>query len=133
MTTSTPSGITLVINGQTPSQKNSKNILVNRKTGRPFISSNERVKSWQASAKLELTAQNWRVTGRVKAYYHFYVKDNVRRDLDNMIASVNDALQAAGVVEDDCWQVLSIGGAHAEIDRDDPRAVITLIDDSDTD
>lgn len=130
MTSSPASSITLVLTGQTPSQKNSKQILTNRRTGRPFISSNERVKAWQASAQAELIAQNWRVTGKVRVYYHFYVKDNVRRDLDNMIASVNDALQAAGVVEDDRWQVLSIGGAHAEIDKADPRAVITLIDDS---
>lgn len=103
---------------------------MNRRTGRPFISSNDRVKSWQASAQLELIAQNWRVSGPVKAYYHFYVGDNRGRDLDNMIASVNDALQLAGVIENDKWQILSIGGAHAEYDKADPRAVITLIPDN---
>jgi hypothetical protein len=41
-----------------------------------------------------------------------------------MIASVNDCLVKAGLIEDDCWQLLSIGGANCQIDRKNPRAEI---------
>lgn len=134
----------IVISGQTPSQKNSKQILTNRRTGRNFISSNDIVKSWQHSALTELRSETRRFNkGRIQIDYMFYVKDDAQRDLDNMIASVNDVLQQAnalmtlkngkpkmlkgtGIIYGDHWQKLRIGSADAEIDRDNPRAEITI-------
>lgn len=82
-------------------------------------------KAWEKEALIEL-ALNYkgRADGKVTIAYHFFVKDNRERDLDNMMASVNDCLVKAGLIENDCWQLLSIGGANAEIDKKDPRAEI---------
>lgn len=118
----------ITILGQTPAQKNSKQIFYNKSTGKPFITSNDTVKSWQKQAALQLYEMKDRelFTEPVKVDYHFYVKDNRKRDIDNMVASINDALQAGGILEGDHWQVLEIGSAKAEIDKEDPRAVITI-------
>lgn len=116
---------TYVIFGQTPAQKNNKQLYKNAKTGKMFITSSNTVKEWQINAELQLLNKP-KVSGRVMVGYVFYVKDNRRRDLDNMIATVNDALVKAGIIEDDCWQILTIAGANASIDKEHPRVVVSL-------
>lgn len=140
----------IVISGQTPAQKNNKQIFENRRTGRKFISSSDIVKNWQASALAELRSEKRRFNkGRIQIDYMFYVIDDTQRDLDNMIASVNDILQQAnalgtlkngklkllkgtGIIYGDHWQRLRIGSADAQIDRQNPRAemIITELDDN---
>lgn len=134
----------IVISGQTPSQKNSKQIFKSRRTGASFISSSDIVKNWQAAAYTELRSERRRFNkGRIQIDYMFYVKDDTQRDLDNMIASVNDVLQKAnalmtykngkevilkgtGIIYGDHWQKLRIGSADAAIDRANPRAEMTI-------
>lgn len=133
----------IVITGQTPSKKNSKQIYRNRKTGTPFIASSDIAKSWEQSALLQLKQCKYRFRTRVQIDYMFYVEDDAQRDLDNMVTSVNDVLQAAnraytlqrgtmkplkgsGILKGDHWQLLRIGSADAAIDRDNPRAVMTI-------
>jgi len=131
--------MTITILGQTPAQKNNKSIVKNRRTGKMFIMSSQTVKTWQASALDQLKGVSDRFTSPVRVSYHFYVKDNRPRDIDNMIASINDILQAAnadslkegvtkktGIISGDHWQVLEIGSARASIDKENPRAEITI-------
>jgi len=117
----------IIILGQTPSQKNAKRMAINRRTGKPFPVTAPQVKEWQKSAHQQLTTQyKGKAEGKVCIGYSFFVKDKRRRDIDNMIASVNDAVVKAGLIEDDDWQHLSIGGADAELDTKNPRAVIYI-------
>lgn len=133
----------ITILGQTPSQKNSKQLFKNARTGKMFITSNSRVKDWQADAIRQLVSFPYKFSGRVQIDYMFFVKDNRPRDIDNMMASVNDSLQAAnsdmaiqrgkirpvkgtGIIQGDNWQLLKIGSADAEIDKENPRAVLTI-------
>ena len=117
----------LVLSGQTPAQKNSKQMAFNRSTGRMFPVSNPIVKRWQGAVAKELSLLSFEtMLEPVTITYKFYVQDNRRRDIDNMIASVNDALVKAGVLQDDTWQMLSIGSAEAEIDKDNPRAEVWI-------
>lgn len=112
------------ISGQTPAQKNRKVISYRGKT--PFLRTADTVKQWQDMAALELRKYDLAIKGKVIVHYAFFVKDNRRRDLDNMIATVNDALVKAGIIEDDNWQTLIIAGADARIDKENPRAEITI-------
>lgn len=137
----------ITILGQVPAQKNSKTVGRNRYTGKTFVTSNSRVKNWQQSALAQLRDFDHKFKGRVQIDYMFYVKDNVQRDTDNMIASVNDILQQAnseiqivkgkakpvkgtGVIQGDHWQLLRIGSADAAIDKENPRCelIITELD-----
>lgn len=112
--------------GQVPSQKNGKSVGVNPRTGKIFVTSNKIVKAWQEDVAWQLKTQKLVIKGKSVIDYTFYVKDNRRRDLDNMVASVNDALVKAGVIEDDSWQLLEIGGARGEYDKTNPRVILTF-------
>lgn len=92
-----------------------------------FIMSNSRVKEWQRVALLELSAVKDRFIIPIKIDYLFYVKDNRKRDLDNMIASVNDVLQASEIISGDHWQVLEIGSAKATVDKEYPRCELLIM------
>lgn len=117
----------LTIHGQTPAQKNGKQF-ARLRDGRTILVSNKIVQAWQkeAAKELALLYQRDTFTERVRISYMFFVKDNRGRDIDNMIASVNDALVKAGVLLDDKWQLLAIGSADAQLDKENPRAEIVI-------
>lgn len=118
----------ITIPGQTPSQKNSKQIIPSKP---PRLVDNKIVREWRnKTAKyLQESYHDDMKDKQVIAIYSFYLKDRVRRDIDNMISSCNDALVQAGVLSDDNWKVLRIGGAEACLDKENPRAEITLVED----
>ena len=115
----------IVISGQTPAQKNRKKMSF--QGGKPRLYTEAKVKSWQDQAAIELMPLRGKgFDERVSIVYMFYCKDNRRRDIDNMVASVNDALVKAGIVVDDSWQSLCSGGFDADIDKDNPRAEVWI-------
>lgn len=118
----------IVIPGQTPSQKNNKQIIPSKP---PRLVDNAIVKKWRDNTAkyLEDTYKNNLRDKQVIAVYTFYLKDRVRRDVDNMISSCNDALVQSGILSDDNWKILRIGGAEATVDKDNPRAEIVLFED----
>lgn len=118
----------ITIFGQTPSQKNNKQIIPSKP---PRLVDNAIVKKWrnETAKYLAETYKEDLKEKQVIAIYTFYLKDRVRRDIDNMISSCNDALVQAGILSDDNWKVLRIGGAEAVLDKDNPRAEITLVED----
>jgi Holliday junction resolvase RusA-like endonuclease len=113
----------LVISGQVPAQKNQKKMA--NIGGRMILYTSAQVKDWQQSASWELKGKP-QFKGKVIIDYIFYVKDNRRRDLDNMLCTVNDALVKAGIIEDDTWQVLEIGSVIGELDKSNPRAEVFI-------
>ena len=123
----------IVLPGQTPAQKNNKQIVGIRPVskglwrGTPTIVDSKITKTWRdATAKLLSDAHTAVLTGQIVAHYTFYVKDKRGRDIDNMVVSCNDALVKGGVIPGDTWQKLRIAGAIAVIDRENPRAEIEL-------
>ena len=122
----------LIIHGNTPSQKNGKEIAINRKTGQRFVRSNDRVKAWQTMAVQSLMSQfnGLQVTEYPVDLSLVFYFDNLRRhDLDNAAAGVMDALVKAGVLEDDSVKyveclTLQYGG----LDKEQPRVEIYLDD-----
>lgn len=87
----------ITIPGRVPSKKNSKRIF--RRGGRTIVLPSEGYERWKKQAlkviKKKLIPSPYYVT------YIFRMKGKARSDLDNMIASVNDVLQDAGVLDDD--------------------------------
>lgn len=122
----------LEIKGNTPALKNAKQIFINKRTGKPFITSSNLSKDWQASAKEQLTEQfeGLKVSGYpISIAMEFYFKTKRAKDLDNAATSVLDAMVSAGVIEDDNINFvdnlsISFGG----FDKDDPRVIIFLDD-----
>lgn len=121
----------ITILGQCPPQKNDKKIAINSRTGKRFPITGAKTKEWQQSAHVQLTTQyKGQFEGRAGISYMFYVKDNRRRDWDNMVATVNDALVKAGVLSDDSWQACYCAGVDCEMDSDNPRVELWVTDDS---
>lgn len=122
----------LVVTGDTPSKKNSKNVAINRKTGRMFPVSNKRYVAWERVAVRELAAQfqGYQITDYpIELTLTFYFKDLRAHDLDNCAGSVLDSLKLAGIIEDDSYKyvnklVLIYGG----LSKDNPRVEIDLED-----
>ncbi len=120
----------LTISGNTPSQKNRKIISQNRATGRPFLRTAPQVKNWQAIAEIELREQftgfkvsDYPISLNIVVYF-----DNLRRrDLDNALSTIMDALVAADIIEDDSNKfVESISISYGGIDKISPRAEVFL-------
>lgn len=115
----------ITILGQTPSKKNSR---INTRSGRSFPS--KRYSEWHKSASEQLK-QLISITPRgdsekVAIFYMFYVQDLRRRDVSNMIESINDLFVDLGIVKDDDWKHVKIGDGDAELDRENPRAEIII-------
>lgn len=120
-------GMELTILGQTPSKKNSR---INTRSGRSFPS--KRYTEWHKSASEQLeTILKDEVTinsdSKCEINYMFYVQDLRRRDVSNMIESINDLFVDLKLVEDDDWKHVRIGFGDAELDRENPRAEISII------
>lgn len=115
----------ITILGQVPSKKNSR---INTRSGRSFPS--KRYSEWHKNSSLQLKRafpESTRgVSDKVTINYMFYVQDLRRRDVSNMIESINDLFVDLGIVEDDDWKHVRIGTGDAELDRENPRAEITI-------
>ena len=64
-------------------------------------------RAWHREAWSILRAHRCRYTGPVALYMFAYPPDRRRRDLDNLLKAVQDALVAARVIEDD-YQVAEL-------------------------
>lgn len=98
------------ISGRVISKKNSKRIAFNRRTGRPLLVSSHSYKDFSEEATAELTEQLYKAKARgfrfpLQAPYSldftFLLKGVSSTDIDNMITSVCDVLQDAGIIDDD--------------------------------
>ncbi len=120
----------LVIPGNVPSQKNSKEISVNRATGKRFVRSNDRVLAWKDMAIVSLRMQfkDYKVVGYpIKCVLVFYFDNFRRHDLDNAASGVMDALVAAGVIEDDSVKYVDLLALqYGGYDKTNPRVDINL-------
>lgn len=123
----------LTIPGNVPSQKNGKEIYRSG-NGRMFVGSNSRVIRWKMMAAIELNRQ---FRGhKITAYpltitLTFYFDNKRRHDLDNAAGGVMDALQASGVIEDDC--VANVNALHLHyggLNKTNPRVEILIKGDS---
>lgn len=116
------------IYGQVLSQKNSKQIVYNKSTGKPLIVSNKRVQEWKKDVAKQLYG-----IGLFKGEYPTYVsitiwnKDKRARDLDNQFTSIMDSIVDAGILsDDDCWRVGEFRVKFAGVDKENPRAEIEI-------
>lgn len=64
---------------------------------------------------------------RCEVEIRVWFPDNRVRDLDNLIKVLQDAIEASGVMENDCWQVLFRLSLEAMgIDRTNPRIILEM-------
>jgi len=116
----------LVVNGRTPSKKNSKQIIYVR--GKPLIISSKDYAIWHKTA-LQTLKTAPKFNGNTKAVVLCFYSENKRKfDLSNKAESIMDLLVDAGILQDDNYEVvprliLEYGG----ISKENPRCEIHLL------
>lgn len=138
--------MTMTYFGIIKAKKNSKQIIRGR-DGRPLIISNTAARANEADmieqfeaqlaeygkrpmtaaerTKAMLDANECRLNYKIEAT--IYQPNNIRRDLDNQITSILDALTKSGAILDDCRKyVKELSVIDGGIDKDRPRAEITI-------
>lgn len=108
-----------------PSKKNSKQIFWNKKTNKPFITSQNNFKEWNKRnvifCKSQYKGNPIEKCNNIILGITFYT--NHKKDLTNVAESMMDCLVEAGILKDDCWQVTGeislnpfwFGNSYAEI------------------
>lgn len=93
----------IIITGEVASLKNQKQLFLNKRTGKMFITSSQKSKQWVKDALWQLKGVPAITSYPAAITMIFYFKSKRKRDLDNVCSSVLDVLKTASVIEDDDW------------------------------
>lgn len=108
-------------------KKNHMEILVNRKTGRPFIAQSKQYKYYEKEAMWFIKYKNLNISEPVNIKYLFYMPTRRRVDLLNLEAAADDILTKAGVIADDNSNiVVGHDGSRVFYDKARPRTEIYI-------
>ena len=118
----------LVLQGETPSKKNSK---IRTRSG--YMVPSAQHQKWHQDAMLQLHGQISRMRKQpepidtpVQITMQFFHGDNVRRDSDNQASSIMDLLQDAKLLADDRWQIVRILNIYNHYDKGHARCEIDI-------
>ena len=110
-------------------KKNSQQIMINRKTGRPFVMQSSKYKEYEQSCGYFLKKLPKPINEPVNVKCVFYRETKIRCDLSNLIAAIDDILVKYGILADDNFKVIaSHDGSRVYIDKEKPRTEIEITD-----
>lgn len=109
-------------------KKNHQRIVVNRKTGRPFVMQSEDYTQYEKDAGWFLQhIPDKPIDYPVNVKYKFYKQNNVRCDLSNLIAAADDILVKYGILADDNFHIIrGHDGSRVYVDKNYPRTEIFI-------
>ena len=117
-----------IISGNPISKKNSHRAY--RVGSRLFVAPSGEYRKWELSAvkQLKTQFQDKTIIVPVNMSIRVYKKTAARCDLINLLDGPADALQAAGILENDCL-IKRVDNCSLHIDRENPRTeiIITLL------
>ena len=106
------------IKGTVPAKKNSKI---------RYGVTSLRHQRWHESATAQLLEYKNAGINKCEIQLNFWMPDNLRRDLDNMVTSVFDLLKDLEIIKDDSWRSIpSYYVRAAGIDKENPRVEIWI-------
>ena len=109
-------------------KKNSQQILINHRTGKPFIAPSRQYKRYEQTAMWYLTPKpKAPLAGRYRVATVFYMPTRRRVDLTNLMEAAHDVLVAAGILADDNNTIIvSVDGSRVLYDKANPRTEIII-------
>ena len=109
-------------------KKNSQQILMNRKTGRPFIMPSKQYKQYETDAAWFLKPRPPRpIECSLNVKCLFYLPTRIKTDLTNLLEAVDDILVHSGIIADDHYGIVtSHDGSRCHWDKDNPRTEIII-------
>ena len=117
----------IIIPGTPITKKNSQQIVVNKKTGRPFIMPSSQYKKYRTVCLEHINYDGEPIDEPVNIKCVYYMPTKRRVDLVNLLEGSLDILQDAGVIQDDCMKIAySHDGSRVLYDKENPRVEITI-------
>ena len=112
-------------------KKNSQRILINRKTGTPFVMPSVKYEKYQKEAAYYLLRGDQKIKPvadyPVNVKCLFYMPTHRRVDLTNLLEAVDDLLVHYGVIADDSYKyVAGHDGSRVLYDKENPRTEIEI-------
>lgn len=122
----------LTVIGNVKAKKNNKQVVYNKKTGKPFIMSDKSTQDYIKGAIKQLNDQfaGYKITQYpITVQMVFYYPTKHRKDLDNSSSTILDCMTKAGVIEDDdVTHVNELYCFFGGYDKQNPRVEILLED-----
>lgn len=121
----------VTISGETPAKKNSKQIIINKKTHKPMIISSDRYTQWHKGAETDILMQRHSLPSEpidrpVIILLKFFHGDKRRRDSDNGASSILDLLVDNQVIADDSWQIVQTLHISNAYDKANARCEVII-------
>jgi len=115
----------LIITGQPVTKKNST--VVRCLNGKPLVLQSRAYRAYEKKAVSAITAEQGKTfVGPVKVRVLYWLKDQRRPDLTNLLQATADILEKAGVIAND-RNIMSWDGSRIMgIDRNNPRTEIEI-------
>ena len=108
-------------------KKNSQQILVNHKTGRPFIMPSQRYKTYEKNAEKYMPQLDEPIDYSINLKAVFYMPTRRRVDLTNLQEALCDLLVHYNIIEDDnCKIVTTMDGSYVGYDKENPRTEVEI-------
>lgn len=110
------------------SKKNSQRILINRRTGRPFIKPSAAYEKYEAAAMWYLNPKPRTPIDRpCRVMTVFYMPTRRACDLSNLMESAHDVLVKAKILADDNYKIIeNVDGSRVRYDKSNPRTEIFI-------
>ena len=108
-------------------KKNSQQIVINKKTGRPFVMQSSKYKEYEQNCGYFLRKPNKPISEPVNVKCVFYRETRIRCDLSNLLEAAMDILVEYGILADDNFNIITgFDGSRVYIDKENPRTEITI-------
>ena len=108
-------------------KKNSQQIVINKKTGRPFVMQSSKYKEYEKNAGWFLKKLPKPINEPVNVKCVFYRETRIRCDLSNLLEAAMDILVEYGILSDDNFNIITgFDGSRVYIDKANPRTEITI-------
>lgn len=108
------------------SKKNSQQIMMNQRSGRPFIMPSKAFKEYETAA-MYFVPKWYKIDYPVNIECHFYMPTKRKCDLTNLLEAIDDIMVKAGLLVDDNFTIIqSHDGSRVYYDKDNPRTEIRI-------
>ena len=108
-------------------KKNSQQILINQRTGKPFIMPSKKYKDYVKQAGLFIPKRDKPLDGLYNVKCLFFMPTLRRVDLTNLLEAIDDVMVEAGLIEDDCFAYIGgHDGSRVLYDKANPRTYVAI-------
>lgn len=110
------------------SKKNSQQILINRATGRPFISPSRQYKEYERNSLWFIPKLTKPIDYAVNVKCLFYMPTRRKCDLTNLLEAIDDIMVKSGLLADDNFTIIeSHDGSRVLYDKENPRTEVQIV------